>query len=172
MKHREDTMADKSNFTPEEWKLILSSPMLAGLAVTMAEPSGIWGMLKESMASANAVIAAGKDAKASPLMKALLADIETSEGRGIARDEITAGLSGKSPAEIKELVITKLAQAGKVLDAKAPNEAATFKSWLKYVADQVAESASEGGVLGFGGTKVTESEKATIAEVGRALNVA
>jgi hypothetical protein len=165
-------MADKSTFTPEEWKLVLSSPMLAGLAVTIAEPSGIWGMLKESMASANALIAAGKDAKASPLMKALLADMETSEGRGIARDEVSSGLKGKSPAEIKELVIAKLNQAGKILDAKAPNEAPVFKSWLKHVADQVAESASEGGVLGFGGTKVTDNEKATIAEVGKALNVA
>lgn len=165
-------MADKSNFTPEEWKLVLSSPMLAGLAVTMAEPSGIWGMLKESMASANAVVTAGKAENASPLMKSLLADMETSEGRTAARDEVTEGLKGKSPAEIKMMVITKLGQAGKVLDAKAPADAAAFKSWLKYVADQVAESASEGGVLSFGGTKVTDSEKATIAEVGRALNVA
>jgi hypothetical protein len=98
--------------------------------------------------------------------------METSEGRGIARDEVSSGLKGKSPAEIKELVIAKLNQAGKILDAKAPNEAPVFKSWLKHVADQVAESASEGGVLGFGGTKVTDKEKATIAEVGKALNVA
>jgi len=41
-------MADKSSFTPDEWKVVLSSPMLAGLAVTLAEPSGLWGMLKES----------------------------------------------------------------------------------------------------------------------------
>lgn len=165
-------MADKSSFTPEEWKVILSSPMLAGLAVTMAEPSGIWGMLKESMASASAVVAAGKDANASPLMKALLADMETSDGRTIARDEITSGLKGKTPAEIKEVVIAKLGQAGKIIDARAPGEAAAFKSWLKYVADQVAESATEGGVLGFGGTRVTDKERATIAEVGKALNAA
>ncbi len=165
-------MADKSSFTPDEWKLVMSSPMLAGLAVTMAEPSGLWGMLKESMASANALIAAGKDAKASPLMKAMLADMETSEGRSAARDEVTAGMSGKTPAEIKSAVISKLNQAGRILDAKAPNEAPAFKSWLKHVADQVAESANEGGVMGIGGTRVTDNEKATIAEVGRALNVA
>jgi hypothetical protein len=165
-------MADKSSFTPEEWKLILSSPMLAGLAVTLAEPSGLWGMLKESMASANAVIAAGKDANASPLMKAILADMETSEGRTVARDQIKVDLSGKSTQEIKEQIIGKLAQAGRILDAKAPGEAPAFKSWLKSVADQVAESASEGGVLGFGGTQVTSAEKATISDVGRALNAA
>ena len=49
-------MADKSSFTPEEWKVVVSSPMLAGLAVTLAEPSGLWGMLKESMAGARALL--------------------------------------------------------------------------------------------------------------------
>jgi hypothetical protein len=164
-------MADKTTFTPEEWKVVLSSPMLAGLAVTLAEPSGIWGMLKESMASASAVMTAGRDAKASPLMKAILADMETSQGRSIARDEIKIDINGGSPAEIKQKVISKLTEAGHIIDAKAPGESAAFKSWLKDVADQVAESASEGGVLGFGGTKVTDAERATIAEVGRALNV-
>jgi hypothetical protein len=165
-------MADKSSFTPDEWKLVLSSPMLAGLAVTMAEPSGIWGMLKESMASARALIAAGQDAKASPLMKSMLTEMETSTGRSAARDEITADLKGKPPEQVKAAVIDKLAQVGKILDAKAPNDAPTFKRWLKSVADQVAESASEGGILGFGGTQVSDNEKATVEEVGKALNVA
>ena len=51
-------MADKSSFTPEEWKVVVSSPMLAGLAVTLAEPRGLWGMLKESMAGARAMLTA------------------------------------------------------------------------------------------------------------------
>jgi hypothetical protein len=41
-------MTDKSTFTPEEWKLLLESVMMAGIAVTAAEPSGLWGLLKES----------------------------------------------------------------------------------------------------------------------------
>lgn len=164
-------MADKTSFTPDEWKVVLSSPMLAGLAVTLAEPSGIWGMLKESMASASAVVSAGNNPQATPLMKALLADMETSQGRSIARDEIKVDLSGKSPAQLKQQVIAKLTEAGHILDSKAPGEAGAFKSWLKDVADQVAESASEGGILGFGGVQVTEAEKATVAEVGKALNV-
>jgi hypothetical protein len=42
LKTRIETMTNKSNFTPDEWKLILSSPMLAGMAVTLADPSGLW----------------------------------------------------------------------------------------------------------------------------------
>jgi hypothetical protein len=36
----------------------------------------------------------------------------------------------------------------------------------------VAEAASEGGFLGFGGVKVTDAEKASIADVAQALKVA
>ena len=43
-------MTDKSSFTPDEWKLLLESVMMASIAVTAAEPSGLWGLLKESFA--------------------------------------------------------------------------------------------------------------------------
>ena len=36
-------MADKASFTKEEWTLLLESPMIAGMAVTAADPSGLWG---------------------------------------------------------------------------------------------------------------------------------
>jgi hypothetical protein len=39
-------MADKSNFTKEEWALLLQSPMIAGMAITAADPSGLWGLLR------------------------------------------------------------------------------------------------------------------------------
>jgi hypothetical protein len=43
-------MAAKSNFTADEWGRVLSSPMIAGIAITAADPSGVWRLLKEGMA--------------------------------------------------------------------------------------------------------------------------
>jgi hypothetical protein len=54
-------MPDKSNFTPDQWKLLLESVMVAGVAVSAAEPSGLWGLLKESFASGNALLTAKMD---------------------------------------------------------------------------------------------------------------
>ena len=88
-------MATKANFTADEWKVILSSPALAGMAVTLAEPSGIWGMMKEGMASGSALLEAKGDPGASELAKALVAAMETSEGRSSARDGLK---SPSSPA--------------------------------------------------------------------------
>jgi hypothetical protein len=43
-------MTDKSNFTPDEWKLLLESVTMAGVAVSAADASGLLGLLKESFA--------------------------------------------------------------------------------------------------------------------------
>ena len=51
-------MATKANFTPDEWKTLLQSPLVVGIAVSAADPSGLFGMLKESMASARALVQA------------------------------------------------------------------------------------------------------------------
>ena len=45
-------MADKSSFTADEWKLLLESVMMASIAITAAEPHGLWGLLQESFAGA------------------------------------------------------------------------------------------------------------------------
>lgn len=162
-------MATKSNFTPDEWKMVLSSPMLVGMAVTLAEPSGIFGMMKEGMTSGMAVLKAKSDAGASELAKALEADMETSEGRSAAQDGLKSSLTGKTPDEIKRQVMAGVTRVGQILDAKAAADGPAFKAWLKHVAEKVAEAASEGGFLGFGGVKVTDAERASIQEVATAL---
>ena len=164
-------MATKATFSSDEWKMIMGSPMLAGMAVSLAEPSGIWGMMKEGMASGSALLNAKRDAGANELAKALVADMETSDGRSVARDGLKSELTGKSLAEIKQQVMTSLTRVGQILDTKAPEDATAFKAWLKHIAETVAEASSEGGFLGFGGVQVTDAEKASIVEVAQALQV-
>ena len=112
-------MADKSAFTPEEWTLLLESVMMAGIAVTAAEPSGLWGMLKEGLANSRALLQAKTDAAANPLVKALVADFETSEGRTTARDGLQAKLKGSKPEDMKARCIETLQQARTVVETKA-----------------------------------------------------
>ena len=80
-------MADKTSFTKDEWALLLRSPMNAGMAITAADPSGLWGLLKESFAEGTALMTAKTDPTTKPLIKAVVADFETSQGRGVARDQ-------------------------------------------------------------------------------------
>lgn len=52
------------------------------------------------------------------------------------------------------------------------SEAAAFKTWLRTISSKVADAATEGGTLGFGGVKVSDKEKATLNDLAKALGVA
>jgi hypothetical protein len=162
-------MANKTNFAPTEWTQVLDGVLCAGLAVSMAEPSGLIGMVQEGIASAKDLAAAKNDPNASELIKAIVADLETSEGRTVARDGLKASIKGKSRADAKTACIATLKDASAVVTAKAPQDAAAFKAWLLQISQHVAEASTEGGFLGFGGVAVSEAEKATLAEIKVAL---
>lgn len=165
-------MADKTNFTPDEWRLLLESVMMAGVAVSAADPSGLWGLLKESFAESSALVAAKTDPTTAPLIKAVVTDFETAQGRTVARDGMKEKLSGLKPAEVTAKCIETLAQAGALVDANAPDDALAFKAWLRQVSQHVAEASSEGGWFGLGGTQVSDAEKATLDEISGALKLA
>ncbi len=165
-------MAARSGFTPDEWRLLLQSPLVAAMAISAADPSGIIGTIKESLASARALVAVVSDPNADALVKAAANDYETPEGRIAVQDGFKAAIAGAStPAAVAAKAIEALKALAAVLDAKGGADAVPFKTWLAGVAEAVATAAPEGGFLGFGGTPVSEAEKAAVAEIASALGV-
>ena len=164
-------MATKTSFTPEEWQLLMEGVMSSGVAVTAADPSGLWGLLKEGFASASALTEAKTNPQSNELIKAIVADIETSDGRSRIQDGLRKKFQGAKQGEIKTRSIETLQQASRLLDVKAPEEAVAVRTWLNTIGQRVAEAAPEGGTFGFGGVKVSEAEKATLSEIAKALNL-
>ena len=162
-------MANKASFTPDEWTKVMESVAVTGMAVPAVDPSGIWGMLKEALVGGAALAAAKADANANELVKAVIADFETAEGRGAVQEALKQRFADSKPGDVVPRALEILRQASAVLDAKAPADAPAFKSWLNGVAAKVAEASTEGGFLGFGGVKVSEAEKATLADIAKAL---
>jgi len=162
-------MANKQSFTPEEWTKILESVMLAGMAVSAAEPSGLWGLLKEGVASSSALAAAKSDSGSSELIKAVVAEYETSEGRSSVQEALRKRFSGAKPADVVQRSLENLREVSAILAAKAPGDAPAFKAWLNSISEKVAEASSEGGFLGIGGVQVSDKEKATLADISKAL---
>ena len=162
-------MADKTTFTAEEWSRLLSSPMIAGIAITAADPSGVWGLLKEGMAGGWALLEARQSSQANPLVRAVADDFATSEGRSAAKAALQARFSGTTFNNLKNKALSELKAVASVLDGKAPEDSIAFKTWLQEVAKKTAEAGTEGGFLGFGGVAVSEAEKSTLAEIAAAL---
>lgn len=162
-------MATKANFTAEEWSRLLSSPMVAGMAITAADPGGIWSLLKESMAGGWALVEARQSIQANSLVKAVAEDFATTEGRTTARTAMQTRFTGAQLNAVKDAALAELRAVSEILEGKAPEDAAAFKAWLQDVAQKAAEAGTEGGFLGFGGVAVSPSEKATLAEISAAL---
>jgi len=165
-------MANKQDFTPEEWTRVLESIMVCSMAVSAADPNGLWGTLKEALASRSAVAASKRDSASNELTKAAIADLETAEARSAIREMLHKRLDGVGPTEIVQRSLDDLRAVSAILDTKAPGDAAAFKALLCGISQKVAEASVEGGFLGFGGVDVSDAEKATLADIAKALGTA
>jgi hypothetical protein len=164
-------MADKASFTPNEWARVVASPLVTGMAITAADPSGVWGLLKEGMAGGWALLEAKQSAQANPLVKAVAEAFTDSDTRTAARDHLQGQFKGASMPDVKSKAISELRAVSAILDRKAPQDAGAFKAWLRELAQKAAEAGSEGGFLGFGGVAVSDAERATLAEISGALDL-
>jgi len=115
-------------------RALLQSPLIVGIAVFAADPGGLFGMLKESMASARALVQAKADPNVDELVRAVAGDFETSEGRGLAQEGVKAVLAGTKPADIKAKAVAKLSAVSALLANKAPADAVAYKTWLAGIA--------------------------------------
>jgi hypothetical protein len=165
-------MANKQDFKPEEWVKILQSPMLVGIAVSMADPSGLWGALKEAAAGSAEIGTAKRDDSANALINAVITDINTQDGRSALQNALKNCFAGAEPAQCVERSLANLREISAILDEKAPVDAVAFKAWLCAVSQKVAEASTEGAFLGFGGAQVSDAEKATLADISKALRMA
>src|SRR5262245_25307951 len=153
-------MANKQSFKPEEWTKILESTVLAGMAVSAAEPSGLWGALKEAFASSSALAAAKTNTGSSELVKSVVADFETKEGRAAIKEALRQHLAGATkPADAVQRSLANLKEVSAILNAKAPQDAPAFKAWLQTISKNMAEASSEGGFLGIVGVQVSDTRR-------------
>ena len=160
-------MTVRDGFDDDEWRMVLGGPLLAGVAVTAADPGGLWGGLREGLALGGAL--RGGAAHGSALADAVIADLEEGAARAEVLDALKARTGGAGADAAARAAVADLAEIARLIDAKAPDVAAGYKAWLREIARKVAEAGTEGGFLGFGGVKVSEAEKAALADIDAAL---
>src|SRR5262245_18563572 len=111
-------MVTKTAFTAEEWNQVLGGVLMAGFAVSAADPSGLWGLLKEAFASGRALLEAKCSAGASDLSKAIVADMDSSDSTAAAQTYVKGRLQGAKREELKQRAIEALRAAAVVVDQK------------------------------------------------------
>ena len=167
-------MSTKADFSAEEWKLVLKAPLMAGLAVVAASPSGPLGVLREMFAVGKLVNetktqAEGAGGLSNSLLRSLVAELASPDGR--AQLDVSE-LRGVPPPQLQSHALEACRAVAALVDRKATREEADgVKRWLVAIAQRTAEAAKEGGFLGIGGTRVSENETTAIRDVARARGV-
>src|SRR5262245_4795789 len=145
------SMATQRDFTTDEWKNISAAPLMAGLMVTLADVGGPVGVAKEAVAVSKA-ISESATGSAGELVRALSEAFKSG-----ARPEMPS--VPKDREQALSAFVAACRNAAATVAAKSPAEAQEFKTWLVSIASEAAEASKEGGLLGWGGTGVSEHEK-------------
>jgi len=149
-------MTRKADFNAEEWSVVLEGPLMAGMLV-MASDRG--GTLRETVSMAQAYVEARRQHATSELLDDIVA----------SNPQLDPGRMG-SPKDLRTTGVQRLREALEVVERKAtPEEAADYKRFIGGLADTVAHAHREGGVLGFGGKEVSDSEQAALDDIAGAL---
>ena len=159
-------MTTKSDFTEDEWSRIVRAPLVAGMAITLADPGGPIEATKEGLATL-------KSSTNPPSREQLLAEVAL-EIQAMTQQK-QSPLSGYRPAAdgppAGEQVLEELRTVQSLVATKAqPDEAAAFAQWLVSAARAAADAAKEGGFMGFGAQQVSDREEAMLSQVRAAIS--
>jgi hypothetical protein len=145
----------KADFTEEEWTTILEAPPSAGLLVILSDRGG---SIRETFSMAKAYTEARQQHGESELLDEVAA----------AKPEMDRTRAG-SPEELKQHNLDNLRQGIATLRGKATDEEVEeYRKFILGLAERVAEARKE-GFLGLSGERVSDAERAAIAEIEGAL---
>ncbi len=165
-------MSTKESYTSDEWSLLRSTPTFVAAGVAAADPGGIIGALKEATAGV-AAFADFAARHAEVQLFAALAQDTSFPAMPDPRTLLGEGDSAAQSANFQTAVIARARDALAVVAAKgSAAEADGYRQLLLAVAETVANAATEGGFLGFGGVRVSDKEKNFLAALAAALNPA
>ena len=150
-------MTTKADFTKEEWARLGRAPLVAGMAISFADPGGPIEAIKESSAAIKTVLEAAEGGGHGEFVQALAADVAEQARQ---HHNPMAGFKPKG-AQAREQLVEEL-----LIEKTSPDETAQFREWLKSAAQRAASAAKEGGFLGFHAQRVSEGEQRMLDTLG------
>ena len=162
-------MTTKADFTDEEWSRLERAPIVAGMAISLADPGGPIEAVKELMAALRTVLEAAQGGDHGELVDA----VAKSAGEKAQHRKSPLGDFKPRGAQAGEEILDELRAVNELVTTKAsPEEAAAFREWLLTAAKRSAEAAKEGGFLGFRAERVSEGEQRMLDRLREVLSPA
>jgi hypothetical protein len=158
-------MTTKADFTEEEWATLVRAPMVAGAAISLADPGGPIEVLKETSAVIKVVTGSASEERDD-----LVGEVAR-EVRGLAqqRKNPLGDFKPRGALAGKE-ILDELGRANELVSSKGtPEEAEAFRGFILECAQRAAEAAKEGGFMGFRAEQVSQGEKDMLEQLQSVL---
>jgi hypothetical protein len=160
-------MTTKADFTSEEWARLERAPIVAGMAISLADPGGPIEAIKETSASLKTVLETARAEGESELVASVAKEVVEKAQRRQSPLGDFKPRGTQAPVEILE----ELSAVNQLVTEKAaPEEAEEFREWLLTAARRAAEAAKEGGFLGFKAERVSEGEQQMLERLKAVLS--
>jgi hypothetical protein len=158
-------MTTKADFTEEEWATLVRAPMVAGMAITLADPGGPIEVVKETSATLKFAIGSSSEQRDD-----LVGELARSLRELAQQRKNPVGDFKPRGATAGTQILDELSRANQLVSAKATSEEAdAFRAWIMECAQRAADAAKEGGFMGFRAERVSEGEKEMLAQLASAL---
>jgi hypothetical protein len=149
-------MTGKADFTEQDWARLGRAPVVAGMAISLADPGGPIETLKESSAALQTVLEAAQSGSYGEFVQAVAQDFAE---KARHRQNPMAGFKPKGKDAGEEVLAELRAVNQLLVENTTPEEREQFREWLKTAAQRAATAAKEGGFLGFRAELVSEREQ-------------
>jgi hypothetical protein len=158
-------MTTKADFTEEEWARLERSPMIASMAISLADPGGPIEAVKESMAAIKSVTEAAQSGDG------LVAEVATGFAEKARARQSPMGDFKPRGALAGQEILDELRAVNELVTQKAtPDEASAFRAWLLATAKRSADAAKEGGFMGFKAERVSQGEQDMLTKLSEVLS--
>lgn len=165
-------MTTEAAFTAEEWTLLRIVPSLVASGVSVVDPSGVFGSIKEATAGMKEMIESLQEDSRLELMGAMLAN-RSIPGLPDPKTLVGEGNREQQTANLKSAVLNRIREAANLVNLKAaPEETKAYKKMIMDVAEKAASASKESGFLGFGGVQMSRAEESFLNEVKATLQLA
>jgi hypothetical protein len=160
-------MTTKADFTDEEWARLQRAPMIAGMAISLADPGGPIEAVKETMATLKIVTEAAQSGDGGELVGAVAKSFAEKARK---RESPMGDFKPRGPMAGQEILEELRGVNDLVTQRATPEEAAAFREWLLTAAKRAADAAKEGGFMGFNAKRVSDGEQQMLDKLGEVLS--
>ncbi len=162
-------MLTKNDFTAADWNTLRDTQYMVGLATLIAEPSG-FGTIKESIALAQGIME--NQSSGFAFIRDMTSKVEMQAAQGSLRQRFGATEAKPEKGALQQTALEQVRASMSILNGKASKEESDAYSKLLYgLAETVANAATEGGFLGFGGKRVSAGEQSFLDQLRDTLHL-